>query len=1209
MRCFAATQLPCGSERIELLEETSGGWFKKASARKVPREDWLRLAPQAAMGALAAVRSLDQEFAVEEEADAIILPTRLVAALNEADAHLLGLPPATHLTLQLRSTGSLADGTVDVQAKWIRRGGAPVRADPKGARVRDGASTNRMVEPLYSVLQLCRKVSEAPVGDDRRAAFAELREQLGEELASGIDTDGFIDRIRIAYAAAFSLDAKTSGGRFDFDPVLFSRKVQESVDGDLVDESEGSLLTTTDSLHFQAKFRQTNGERKSYLLPDGTLLFLDPLLTRALGVVREQQKASSDKRRDFLRSPQRFLREKLGLDTADDDAAADRLFIETQQFSERVSGIEVWQKPVLPWIKPKANSWLPESFGLRIGDPPNETFVTLETGDAEQISTAVSAALELGEGRVTWNGEEVPANTQTLAALDGIAKLEWEIAEASQQRKVSEGPTEALQTFFLQIGQNFETLDFARLAQPGSHASPYDPPALPEGVRSPPKPHQLEAFAWLTEAWSRQVPGLLLADDMGLGKTFQALMFLRWVRAEAATGRPILIVAPTGLLRNWQAEIAQHLAPGALGEIVEAFGSSLGDFRTGCGNDIHGGSSRLNVEDWNSAGVVLTTYETMRDYHMSFARIRFSVIVYDEVQKLKNPASQMTRAAKALNADMQLAMTGTPVENRLQDLWSIADTVYPGFLGTSREFEFSYPATSHERLSELQSVLVDRDGALPAFMLRRMKDEILTGLPKKSSQKYSVEMPPEQASAYDNVLARARALRQSGDKGAMLKVLHMLRGTSLHPHPPRGVQDVSAYIGQSARLKKTFELLEDVAQAGEKALVFCEDLEMQAFLAMAIQERFEMKRLPMCISGQVPGPKRQEMVSAFQSKPPGFDVMILSPKAGGVGLTITAANHVIHLSRWWNPAVEDQATDRVYRIGQERPVTVHIPLATHPDPLIASSSFDKRLDDLMERKRTLSRGLLLPPESEGDVEDLIGEVLDGRAGVPGTAETLDRAGQAAAEETAAPATAEDVTRAPSALASGNVTVPKLSAERPILSLKPTPVEAAEARAPGIRRVVFDQHGLRDWAIFNQYLENADIEQLEIQDPYCCASNEARSRLVNFVKRFSQRSIGIRQVHVVAFDADSVESYDRETTSQQRLDLERRWKSLLPDVELRLVQRSRRAGGDLHDRFVRAELASGGRVIWDLGRGIDGVMSARWSCVVNAFHEPFQARVQ
>ncbi len=1234
---FIATQSSDGGEIITLLREQSGGLFKRASSEAVPVSEWHRVAPAAGQAALALARSFDQEGQILEEDRRVVLPPHIAAQLDEADAFALGLPPATPLTLQLNSSGSIAEGSITVNLKWIRRGGAPVRPDIVGARVREGGRVSRIPEPVYSVFLAAQAVKAVSGPDERRAAFVELRELLGDGLGAGIEADGFLQRIRIAYAANFSLNAKTDHGRFDFDPVLFSRHVGETCEGDLVDEDEASLLTPQDNLHFQRRFRSQEGGRRSYLLSDGTLLFLDPLLGKALDIVRTKQTGTSQEKREFLRSPQRVLREELKLDASGDDTAADRLFIETQQFSERVSGIEIWQKPVLPWIKQKSNSWLPESFGLRIGDPPDARHVALAPGDAEILVGDLETAIKAGEEAVAWRDESIPATPATLQATRGIADLERQIAAETGYQSRSEEESGPVDIFFLQVGENFQQLDYARLPRPKSAPEPFQIPALPQGLKSEPKPHQCEAFAWLTEAWERSLPGVLLADDMGLGKTFQALMFLLWLRSNSAHPKPVLIVAPTGLLKNWQAELAQHVEPGLIGPVVEAFGTNLQNYRLEAGSDIRGGTSRLNSGEWEDAGIVLTTYETMRDYHMSFARIPFDAIVYDEIQKLKNPASQMTRAAKALNGRLQIAMTGTPVENRLQDLWSIADTVYPGFLGSSREFERSYPANDLARLEDLQQRLVERDDELPPFMLRRMKDEILTGLPAKTARKYPIEMPAIQAQAYDLVLARARALRESGEQGAMLKVLHMLRGTSLHPLSPRGVTDINAYVSQSARLQKTFEILEEVKHHGEKVLLFCEDLEMQAFLAMAIQERFDLKRRPMCISGKVAGHKRQEMVNAFQNSGSAFDVLILSPKAGGVGLTITAANHVIHLSRWWNPAVEDQATDRAYRIGQSRPVTIHIPMAVHPDEAIGPSSFDQRLDALMERKRSLSRGLLMPPESERDVEDLLADVLDGKRTEPPdqsatTPEAEPDRGQVsysmqrqaptepqvshekpefsandslppAPEEEQAPSPTKDRSARSEDTSDEVVSAPldRPLVRRPILSAR-TPIESAEARASYVQRVVFEQYGERNWTIFEQHIRDAKIALLEIQDPYCCADVQARGRLISFISRFGQLASQIESVHVVTYDAESVQTRQPESTNDQRTDLEDRWNRMLASVQLHLAQRSRRSAGDLHDRFVKAQLTNGDSIIWDLGRGIDGVMSARWSCVVNAFYD-------
>jgi hypothetical protein len=214
-----------------------------------------------------------------------------------------------------------------------------------------------------------------------------------------------------------------------------------------------------------------------------------------------------------------------------------------------------------------------------------------------------------------------------------------------------------------------------------------------------------------------------------------------------------------------------------------------------------------------------------------------------------------------------------------------------------------------------------------------------------------------QSVSYADVVTRAR----QQDSKSMLETLHVLRGVSLHPiWPPAGdIKDPQSFIQQSARLAETFLILNEIAARREKALIFLESLELQEHLALMIKNRYGLQRRPMQINGEVSGETRQRLVDEFQTQLGAFDVMILSPRAGGVGLTLTSANHVIHLSRWWNPAVEDQCTDRVYRMGQDQVVHVYYPMAVHP--LYGEASFDELLNTLLTRKRELSRRMLVPP--------------------------------------------------------------------------------------------------------------------------------------------------------------------------------------------------------------------------------------------------------
>lgn len=1200
---FQAIQQPDGSERIELHQAQKKGLLKREVNEIIQKRFWTKLGPRAGLSALIKASSFDPNDEIIELEDAVILPPSIPAQLNDIEAKSLGLPPATNLILELKSSGSLHKGDIQVQTRWVQHGGVPARADQTGCRLRQTGKIGRLVEPLYSTLRSVKKIEEAKGPDAKRAAFAELKDALGSIVNDRISPDGYMQAVRVAYAANFSLDVKTSGGYFDFDPVLFSKSVNENPEGDLIDEKDASLLTEEEAQRFKRRFRGQSGGQRSYLLSDGTLLYLDPLLGQALDIIRDKQQSSPGEKREFLKSPQRVLREGLDLDELDNDEAADQIFIETLQFSERVGDdISIWQKPILPWLKTAPNSWLPESFGIRIGD----VYLPIEPSEAAILLKGLEEAREQGKPTFEYQGTSVPTSEEAKKAIQAVAEA-GQVMSSNPAPKPNEEPSEEQRevlNYFLEVDENFDELEYSKLTDTTEHFEPFSPPPLPSHVKSEPKTHQIQAFNWLVEAWSRKSAGVLLADDMGLGKTYQSLTFITWVRRHAAPDKPVLIVAPTGLLRNWQEEINLHLTENALGEVVEAFGANLGNIRNSKGTDIQGGTSNLDVSRWSAAGVVLTTYETMRDYHMSFASVPFSVIVFDEIQKLKNPASQLSRASKALNARLEIGMTGTPVENRLQDLWSISDTLYPGFLGSSRTFETEYGSSGSDlsALKSLQTKLVEPQNGRPPFMLRRMKEEILSGLPAKKVVTYKVEMPKAQADAYDRILARARALKGDGSKGSMLKVLHLMRGTSLHPKPPHMADEDSDYIASSARLRKTFEILDEIKDRREKALIFCEDLDMQAYLSAAISDRYAFTDQPFCINGKVAGTRRQQMVSEFQGKGTCFDVMILSPKAGGVGLTITAANHVIHLSRWWNPAVEDQATDRVYRIGQTKPVTVHLPLAIHPDATIGPSSFDLRLHELMQRKRDLSRGLLLPPESQDDVTTIWDEVFEGKSVEKPSSEVAAEKPELSADfmrhETAG--LSENQSSAPeheSLETQSDKSLEKQSAERDLEHISPTPIEVGEKRAPDIRRIVYEPNKARDYTIFKQYLSNQDVQKMEIVDPYCCADERARGRLITFINLLSSFAQKIEKVSITAFDARSANS--EESNELQWADLNERFKRQFPDIQHRFDLRAKTYRGDLHDRYVIAFTASGAEIIWDLGRGIDGVMYAKNSCIVNA----------
>jgi hypothetical protein len=355
-------------------------------------------------------------------------------------------------------------------------------------------------------------------------------------------------------------------------------------------------------------------------------------------------------------------------------------------------------------------------------------------------------------------------------------------------------------------------------------------------------------------------------------------------------------------------------------------------------------------------------------------------------------------------------------------------------------------------------------------------------------------------------------------------------------------------------------------------------------LAAEIRRRFGLSHPVSCISGEVAGDQRQRLVSQFQNRPLGFDVMILSPRAGGVGLTITAANHVIHLTRWWNPAVEDQATDRVYRIGQTRDVDVWVPIAEHPDPSLSAASFDRKLADLLARKRNLAQGLLIEPEAAGDAEDLLGAVLSAEPPIEVALETtIDQ--PAAPEREAPPPIAADPLSEPE------------PAPPPVAPIPPTVAPAlTPPQIPPFRRQRILAGSTPSLGIFLEALVPAGPALLTIEDPYVAGSRASCRAFAEFLAGLAAGGAKIERVALTCFDNDSIETpfvsqqQQSQTLAEAIAHYQLQNLRFYPDFVSRRVNR-------LHDRWIEARLASGRKIYWDIGRGIDGFMSPRHDCIV------------
>jgi non-specific serine/threonine protein kinase len=454
------------------------------------------------------------------------------------------------------------------------------------------------------------------------------------------------------------------------------------------------------------------------------------------------------------------------------------------------------------------------------------------------------------------------------------------------------------------------------------------PVPTPAGFVGELRPYQLRGLAWLGFL-DRLGLGACLADDMGLGKTIQLLALLL---AEPLPA-PTLLICPMSVAGNWQREAAR--------------------FAPGLRVHLHHGGERLSGEAFAEAvgesDIVITTYALALRDRAALTGIEWGRVVLDEAQNIKNSASQQARAIRAIPAPRRIALTGTPVENRLSELWAIMEFLNPGLLGRASEFRTRFTTPIERYHDEARAIQLRRLTA--PFILRRLKTDrsIIRDLPEQVEIKVYCNLTREQATLYqavvDDMLQKIETSRGIERKGLVLTTILKLKQVCNHPAHLLG--DNSPLADRSGKLARLEETLEEVLAAGDRALVFTQFAEFGHALRTHLQERFG-REIPF-LHGGTTKKTRDEMVSRFQGDD-GPPILLLSLRAGGTGLNLTAANHVIHFDRWWNPAVEDQATDRAFRIGQERRVQAR--------KFICVGTIEERIDQMIEAKKDLAERIV-----------------------------------------------------------------------------------------------------------------------------------------------------------------------------------------------------------------------------------------------------------
>jgi len=763
-------------------------------------------------------------------------------------------------------------------------------------------------------------------------------------------------------------DARRAGCQIDlaaYNETQITRAEELSIDvrkdqsGDLIlRPSVRGDFPGIDPDDLEERYGQANGSGKMILRVGKNIVLMDDTQAAQFRALADRGRVPKSEVPLFTEDPSSWL--------------ADHVFPDIElEFSPRVTGIGYWKNVYAGAMWDEGEDW----FGKK--PEPEKTIA-----DTKEMSSTSSSPKE---------EDEDPTDTRAVVALiesnDSVLRYggpNWSAQEMTDK----------------QPDPNFHDLERVPLS------------------------HQKEAVRWMMRHARRALrnlnpsgetavgAGALFADDMGLGKTFSTLIFLRewfrmWEAQESGVPPAILVVAPLSLLENWKAEISKSFGdqqavftrvliaqsegelsmvkrgPGARdraipGEVKE-YGLGFGD-----------GTER-SIDMPGSC--VLTTYQTLRDYRFSFAKAEWSVAIFDEAQNIKNPNALQTIAAKSLKAKLRLTLTGTPVENHLGDFWSILDTSEPGPLGSFAEFRTNWISRMSRSSDEMELVGKELREKVDLLMLRRMKEEELgKALPSKTGHNISISIPmvAEQASIYDSILSSLKGLsleeaRSPAAANQQLAALWQIRQVSLHPDllgggeipPATSDSDARAILGKSAKLTWLLKTLDQISANGEKALIFCVQKKLQQALAQHLGKIYGIS-IPV-INGDTkassrvnPDATRLGLIEQF-SELRGFGVCVLSPIAAGAGLNIVAANHVIHLERHWNPAKEDQATDRAYRIGQKKPVHVYLPTATHPEGAVCS--FDEVLHRLIEKKRGLQGALGLVPAQQVSDSELIGQVF------------------------------------------------------------------------------------------------------------------------------------------------------------------------------------------------------------------------------------------
>lgn len=925
-------------------------YFLSNLGNKIPVSEWEKLQSEF-LSQLAILTELHDNGLADYTDNSCQIGSIDILRLDDIDKQILDLPSNYPYEIFVESNGTLTHSSFKFKYGFydFAPNGTRLNANRNGAILSVEENEYLLLENQFLLCQAIDEFNSLPEIDKGNVTnlkkLSELKTLSNE---SGLTLEQFLSNQELYVPEKIKLDVDFNNGLFEIIPTV------------AIDNAIG-FTNTFDKLPMVRDVypvSSNNGETTRVVISENQKTELQKIKTHRKISDREAIQ-------EIIEYPELFF---------DDDVIDISVF-----YSDRVKEIGVYSPKFYPFASPYKSQWIP---GIVIKDKVHgEKKIYFKTPEKlndfiEQKEKAIKEKKQI----VEWENAEIPIEDAEKFIKTAKKQFENPNKPIKQEKKTDHE--------VLIIKENAELTEFSNgneLPESLKHNF-YEIPNLNNGISL--KEHQKEGVSWLQSLFKENFAGGLLADDMGLGKTLQLLYFIEWHSQSCNDNKPYLIVAPVSLLENWENEYEKFFSPQNLPLCKLYGGVSL----TKENNPIQ---NQQDAKRLQFKQIILTNYETLRSYQISLGLVDFAIIALDEAQKIKTPGTLITNASKALKADFKIAMTGTPVENTLVDIWCLMDFAVPGLLGNAKDFAKEYQKPLSDENTDIKALTEQLRNNIGVFIKRRLKSDVAKDLPKKHDNQNSrikKVMPSVQLDRYKQEIEMANDSELEGveKRNQKLKSLWAVRDISDHPYLLESqILKFSSdeLINSSSKLQTTVGILADIKSKNEKVIVFADRRETQKMLQKVVYDTFEI--FTSIINGDTPTTKqlegksklsRQQTIDRFQEEE-GFNVIIMSPIAAGVGLNVTKANHIVHYTRHWNPAKEEQATDRAYRIGQQKDVFVYYPMAIFSDDMKDEEgnrmkSFDEILDTLLNNKKSLASNTLFPTEqAEITPDELFGNIF------------------------------------------------------------------------------------------------------------------------------------------------------------------------------------------------------------------------------------------